>query len=102
VKTMLEHAKGSALDIRSPFLDRADTLALLSPHAQQFGILKPIYNYWSDVQRFSEAASGPLPLLCTLRIDVAEMPGPKTVDSPSLPLFNGAVNLTNFVLHSTN
>jgi hypothetical protein len=100
VKTLLERAKGSALDIRSAFLDRADTLALLSPHAQQFGTLELVYDYWSDIQRFSEAASGPLPLLRTLRIDVVEMLDPETVDSPSLPLFNGAVNLKNFVLRS--
>jgi hypothetical protein len=100
VKTLLGRAKGSPLDIRSAYLARAGTLALLSPHAQQFRTLDLVRDYWPNIQRFSEAASGPLPLLHTLKINVFEMLDPETVDFPSLPLFSGAVNLKNFSLRS--
>ena len=92
---LLERAKGSPLDIRSAFLDRADILALLSPHAQRFRTLDFVFDYWPNIQRFSEATSGPLPLLHALKIKVVD-----TMDPPSLPLFSGAVNLKNFSLHS--
>ena len=95
MKILLERAKGSPLDIRSACLDRADVLALLSPHAQRFRSLDFVFNYWPNIQRFSEATSGPLPLLRTLKIDMVD-----TMNPPSLPLFSGAVNLKNFSLHS--
>jgi len=95
VKMLLERAKGSPLDITSAFLDRAEILALLSPHAQRFRSLDFSPDYWSNIRRFSEAASGPLPLLRTLRISAIE-----TTNPPSLPLFSGAVNLKNLFLHS--
>jgi len=92
---LLERAKGSALDVRSACLGRTDILALLSPHAQQFRTLDFTFDYWSNIRRFSEAVSGPLPLLCTLKINAIG-----TMNPPSLPLFSGAVNLKNFFLHS--
>jgi len=95
VKMLLERAKGSALDIRSTCLDRAEILALLSPHAQQFKTLDFVFDDWSNIRKFSEAASGPLPLLHTLKINAIEATNP-----PSLPLFSGAVNLKNLFLHS--
>jgi len=95
VKMLLERAKGSALDITSTFLDRAEILALLSPHAQRFRSLDFAPDYWSNIRRFSQAVSGPLPLLRTLRISAI-----KTTNPPSLPLFSGAVNLKTFFLHS--
>jgi len=95
VKILLERAKGSPLDIRSACLDRADVLALLSPHAQRFRSLDFVFDYWPNIQRFSEATSGPLPLLRTLKINTID-----TTDPPSLPLFSGAVNLKNFSLRS--
>ena len=93
MKILLERAKGSPLDIRSACLDRADVLALLSPHAQRFRSLDFVFDYWPNIQRFSEATSGPLPLLRTLKINTID-----TTDPPSLPLFSGAVNLKNFSL----
>jgi len=101
VKTFLERAKESALDVRSDRMDRADTLALLSPHAQQFRTLHLAYDSWSDIRRFSEVAPGPLPLLRTLKINVLGFGrlGPETVNHPP-PLFSGAVNLKKFTLHS--
>ena len=95
MKMLLERTKGFPLDIRSTFLDRAEILALLSPHAQRFRSLDFAFDYWSNIWRFSEAVSGPLPLLRTLRISAIE-----TTNSPSLPLFSGAVNLKNLFLHS--
>ena len=102
VKTLLERAKGSALYITSTRLDRADIFTLLSPHAQQIRTLRFVDDYWSDIQRFSESAPGPLPLLHTLRINAIgfDMLGNRTVNPPSLPLFSGAVNLKKFILYS--
>ena len=104
MKTLLERAKGSPLDIRSARLDRADILALLSPHSQQFRSLDLVKNRWSDVQRFSEAVSGPLPLFRTLGINIVapDMLGPAMMfpPPPSFSLFSGAVNLKEFIFHS--
>ena len=98
LKTLLERAKGTPLDIRSTRLHRADILALLSPHSQQLRTLEFVYDRWSDIQRFSEAVSGPLPLLHTLKIGVVgyDIPRPEAMN---LPLFSGAVNLKEFILH---
>ena len=102
VKTLLERAKESPLDIISARLTRTNTLALLSPHAQKFRSLDLAYDSWSDIQTFSEAAHGPLPLLRTLKINVLgfAMLGPETMNPPSPLLFSGAVNLDTFILHS--
>ena len=102
MKTILDRAKGSPLDIRSGPLDDADIMALLSPHAQQFRTLDFVTGYWSDIQEFSEAVSGPLPLLHTLKVHAVEydMMGPETTNPSSAPLFSGAVNLKKFVLLS--
>jgi hypothetical protein len=107
VKTLLERSKGSALDIiavRNP-LHRPGDLAIFSPHARRIGNLDFIYGYWTDIQKFSEVVSGPLPLLRTLKIHVSydrdehgELRG--VVTPPSLPLFTGAVNLKEFRLRS--
>jgi hypothetical protein len=99
VKTLLERAKGSPLDVKSSCLDRASILLLL-PHARQFRSLDFVYDCWSNIYRFSEAASGPLPLLHTLKIHMTEMLDPGTTRAPSLPLFSGAVDLKNPVLRS--
>jgi hypothetical protein len=106
-KTLLERAKGTVLDIRSSRLDRADILALLSPRAQRFGTLDFVREYWSHVQKFSEATPGPLPLLHTLKINAVQ---PEVISfgsidlgmlrSSSPPLFSGAINMKNLILHS--
>jgi len=95
VKMLLERAKGSALDVRSTFLDCVNILALVSPHAQRLRSLDFSFDYWPNIQKFSKAISGPLPLLRTLEINAVDTMGP-----PSLPLFSGAVNLKNFSLRS--
>ena len=102
IKTILKRAKGSALDITSNRPIRANILALLSLHVQQFKTLDLAHGHWRDVQELSEAAAGPLPLLHTLKIRAADFysPPPEIMDSPTLPLFNGAINLKEFRLFS--
>ncbi|KAF9780153.1 hypothetical protein BJ322DRAFT_1084836 [Thelephora terrestris] len=103
IKTRLERAKGSALNITLTHLGRDHILALLSPHVQQLGCLHFIFDCWSYVRGFSEFTSGPLPLLHTLKIHVAEdddILHPQPMINPSLPLFGGAINLKNFALHT--
>ena len=102
VKTRLERAKGSPLDITCACLDSPDILALISPHAQQLKRLHFIYDYWSDIQLFSEATNGPLPLLHSLRINVVEHDplDPNPTIHPSPPLFSGALNLKEFYLRT--
>ncbi|KAF9652159.1 hypothetical protein BDM02DRAFT_225932 [Thelephora ganbajun] len=102
-KTLLERAKGSALDIVARFDNRIDVIRLLPPHAQQIKCLYFVYNHWMDIQRFSEINSGPLPLLRSLTINVVDefsLDHPNVMTPPSLPLFANAVNLRVFSLHS--
>ena len=104
-KTFLERSKGSALDVtaRGPITTdpvRVETLALLSPHAQRVGSLDFLYGYWSDIQEFSKAVSGPLPLLRILKINVVYDHHRPVMTPPLLPLFTGAVNLKEFSLRS--
>ena len=102
VRILLQRAKGSGLDISSTHLERTDILALFSLRTQQLRTLNFVHDYWTDIQRFSEATSGPLPLLDTLNIIVNEFDHlvHMILDPPSLPLFSGAVNLKKFSLHS--
>ena len=109
MKTLLERSKGSALDIivyqgptsANPL--RAETLALLSPHAQRIGSLSFIRNCWADIQKLSEVAAGPLPLLWTLKIRVvygSSIFSPTVMTPPLLPPFADVVNLREFHLDS--
>ena len=103
-KTLLERAKGSALDITIGCGGSGGTITLLSPHAHQIRSLDFVPNLWKDIQRFSDINSGPYPLLHTLEISVVEDPWmadePDPMTLPSLPLFRNAVNLKHFVLRS--
>ena len=69
-KTLRKRAKGPALDIRFAYLDRVETLVLVSPHAQQFTTIDFINNYWSNGPGLSEAVYISVPLLNTFKIDV--------------------------------
>ena len=106
VKTLLDRAKATALDIKSSRLNRVDILGLLPPRAQQFRSLEFVHDCWPYIQIFSEAAPGPLPLLHTLKLDMVELETPfETMDfevmRPILsPFFSGAVNLKHLVLHT--
>ena len=103
IRILLQRAKGSALDISSTHLERPDILALFALRTQQLRTLDFVRDCWSNIQRFSEATSGPLPLLDTLKITVNEFgpSAPRIMGPPSPPLFGGAVNLKELSLHST-
>jgi hypothetical protein len=103
VKTLLERARGSALDITVNHTNPIGAMALLPPHNKQIKHLHFASSYWEDVQRFSEANSGPLPLLTTLKISIIvkfNMEYFNEITPPPLPLFSSAINLKKFVLHS--
>ena len=103
MKTMLERAKGSALDIITRCTDPINAITLLPPHTAQIRSLEFEYSYWPKIQRFSEINSGPLPLLRFLRIVAIEefdLDGPDAMTSPTIPLFTNAVNLREFYLRS--
>lgn len=102
-KTLLERAKGSALDIVAEWNNAIKVITLLPPHNQQIRHLNFVYSHWRDIQRFSEVNSGPLPLLRTLRINAVSefsLDHPDVMTPPSLPLFSNAVNLREFILNS--
>ena len=104
MKTLLERARGSPLDITTDYSAPIDTITLLFPHTQQIRSLNFTKSYWTVIRWFSEVISGPLPLLRNLEID-AVMELRLVLHSypavpPSLPLFSNAVNLKRFVLRS--
>jgi len=103
LKTLLERAKGSPLDIFASYADPASAMALLTPHTKQIKHLGFVYDQWDDIQRFSAANPGPFPLLRTLAINAAKEIDEEDADEmtpSSLPLFSNAPNLTEFRLHS--
>jgi hypothetical protein len=105
VKTLLERAKGTALDMIVDGGVPIGTMALLSSHTEQIKDLAFPVNNWADVQNFSEANSGPFPLLGALRIEIYT--GVNGLDfsatkPPSSPLFSNAVNLKVFHFHSNS
>ena len=104
MRTLLERAKGSALDIIIGCGGPAGTITLLSPHTHQIRSLDFVFNSWPDIQKFSDVNSGPYPLLHTLEISVVadSRPAgqPDLTTLPSLPLFSNAINLKQFALRS--
>ena len=99
VSTLLERAKGSALDIVTGYGSPASAIALISSRPQQIRSLESAGNYWNDIIKFSESI---LPLLRVLKIRDPYTPllQPNVVTPPSLPLFRGSINLEQFVFHS--
>ena len=107
LETMLERAKGSALDVffdhigqESITADFLSTTMTLSMYSHQITCLDLKCSAWWDVRWFSKGFYGPLSLLHTLIIDVAEeyeirYPG----TSPWF--FSNAINLKVFRFHST-
>ena len=99
--TLLERAKGSALEVVIDCHSPPNTITPLLPHARRIKRLKLPLNYWSQIVTLSQLISGPLPLLRTLKISVNESDGPhgqpNTPAAPSPLLFDGAVNLEKFV-----
>lgn len=97
MSTLLERAKGSALDIIVHYDIPDGTMPLVSPHAQRIRYLEFMYNSWQDIAAFSEFNSGQLPLLRTLKITTYDS-GDRlsTMTSPSHLFFRGSVNLERF------
>ena len=98
---LLKRAKGSTLDIVIKYSAHPGTMALLSPLTRQISSLSLSIFFWKDVLEFSEVTSAPLPLLRTLEIRITYPDGhhdePNMPTAPLLPLFNGAVNLEEFI-----
>ena len=99
-RTLLERVRGSPLDVVTNCDAPDGAITLLSPHTRQIRTLDFRHNSWTDIQRFSDLSPGPLPLLRTLKIDVALQSDnqPNIIPPPSLPLFANAINLEKFVL----
>ena len=103
MKNLLERAKGSALDILVGSIDPVSPITLLLPNNEQIRSLDFLDNRWSDIREFSEFNSGPLPLLRILKIYAVGRIGLDGTDAmipSSAPLFNNAVNLQEFSLHT--
>ena len=101
VRTFLERAKGTALDVITHRKDRVTTMSLLSPHTQQIRSLHVVRNLWTDVQTLFNINSGPLPFLRTLEISVLKDVQATNRANLSLPLFSGAANLKQLILSSS-
>ena len=103
VKTLLERAGGSPLDIVSSFPPPVGAISALPPHTKQIRSLNFMQNNWVDIRKFSELNCGPLPLLRTLKISDTRGINPDNPDATiplSLLLFSNAVSLQEFKLHS--
>ena len=99
MKTVLERAKWSALDIVSFLPAAVSIIMLFPPRAKQIRSLDFSHHDWADIRRFLESNSGPFLLLHTLRIYWIEETNPDALTPPSL-LFSSAVNLQEFRLGS--
>jgi len=98
-KALLGRVKGSPLDITADYRGSPIDVTLLSPFAQQIRSLELKHATSDEVQGLSMAISGPLPLLHTLEIDATGyLGGPSSLVAPTLPLFEHAANLKDFVL----
>ena len=100
VRTFLERAKGTALDVITRCKDPVTTVSLLFPHTQQIRSLHVVRDLWADVQKVSNINSGPLPFLRTLEISVLEDFEAINRANLSLPLFGGAADLKQLILSS--
>ena len=103
MKTILDRAKGSALDVVATRGVPLATATLLSSHTRQIRHLELPYYQWADILMFSKINSGPLPLLRTLELHSVmignQVSQSTTSTTPALPLFSGAVNLEEFTFH---
>ena len=102
VETLLERAKGSALEVFVGYWVTDNIMRPLTPHIKQIRCLNFPGNQWVEIRRFSEADPGPLPLLHTLTINVADKDDPSTlpIALPHRSLFSNAINIKAFRLHS--
>ena len=103
MKTLLERAKGSSLDVSIDPDVPVDTITLLSPHVQRVWRLDFERDYWKGIRKFSELNPGPLPLLRTLELSSYEPIDhiqPVMTTPPQSPLFTNAVNVKEFAFNS--
>ena len=101
MSTLLERAKGSALEVITDGDAPFSTIKFITPRAQQIVYLEFMGNHWRDIVAFSEFNSGQFPLLHTLKIipfDTLNLHG--QLIPPSLRLFRGSIDLQQFVFCS--
>ena len=102
VTTLLERAKGSALEITTDRNVPLGAITLLPPYARQIRRLSFPNSCWTNILLFPRIVSAPLPLLRTLEIYVTDLRSPQDQFSlfnpPSFPLFGSAINVEEFVL----
>ena len=105
ISTLLERAKGSALDVITGRNAPVGAVSLISPRAQQIVSLEFMENRWQDVMAFSELNSGQLPLLHTLKITSLETFDPHDAENdvipPSFRFFRGSTDLGQFNFRSS-
>ena len=102
MKTFLERAKGTPLDIIVDHEIPVQTMTPLSFLTNQIRTFHFLGSGWADIQKLSEVISGPLPLLHTLTVDFVEENDLDDLEDIqfSLPLFTSAVNLKVLQFHS--
>jgi hypothetical protein len=103
VKTLLERAKGSALNIVVGEAASVSTMRLLSSHIEKIKYLDVPYNRLEDIQACSEPNLECLPSLHTLTIFIDEYDNAGDVDTTTPPpplFFSNAVDLKVFCLNS--
>ncbi|KAF9783897.1 hypothetical protein BJ322DRAFT_1211799 [Thelephora terrestris] len=104
VSTLLERARGSALDVITRRDIPISTIRLISSRAERIRHLEIIRTDWEDVITFSGFNSGQLPLLRTLKIDFPDLSKlrdqPNVVIPPSPHIFGGSIDLEEFVFNS--
>ena len=99
--TLLERAKGSALDIFVGEDLPTALVGLLPPYAQQIKSVEFKRTDWEDIRKFSEACSGPLPVLRSLEIATGfEDDQRAIIPQTSSPFFSNAINLEEFTFNS--
>ena len=101
MKTILECAKGSSLDISTDQDVPVPIITSLFPHTQQIRCLDFRQNYWEGMGKFSEANLGPLPLLRTLKINsFGTDENDQPITSPPPSFFADAINVEEFTFSS--
>ena len=102
LKTLLERARRSALDISTRGNIPASIIQLFPLHAQQITSINFGDTDWEDILQFFHANPGPLPLLRTLTLMGVKNRGRDHTDPiipPSISPFTNAVNMRDFTLH---
>ena len=102
MKSLLERAKESPLNITIDGVVPVSTTMLLSSHGKRIRRLDFIHNGWTGIERFSEVTPGPFPLLHVLTINTTAGGNPH-VSSDKIPmplLLSSAENLKMLSIYS--